>query len=602
MQALPAPASPEPSRARRAAFAALALALPFVALLLLEGVLRLAGVGAAWRAPFQPVPGRAEAVALDPSFGGLFFKGFRPGVAFDPVTARKAPGTLRVMALGGSTTAGFPYHWYYGFPARLEDRLADALPGRRVELANLGMTATNSYTVWALAPAVAAQQPDAVVLYTGHNEYYGAYGTGSAQGWGGTSVPLKRALIGVSRWATVAGARGLLERGGPPPEEGRTMMARVIRDAAIAPGSAAYVAGIEQYEANLSAALEVFGRAGIPVFLATLTSNLGGQAPLGESPAALEAYARGEALLARGDTAAARTAFLEAKEADGLRFRAPEAMNGVVRRLAARFEHVTLVDAQQAFRDASPGGLEGDALFTDHLHPNARGYALLADAFADSMAAVLPTMRTGQPMRAAPATLDPVEEGAARLQLTALLSGYPFRKDRTPEQAQAAARAEASAMLASGRAADALAVRTVVDGMPAANALNSAVQDALARRDTLAALQLYGALVHWQPFNTPLMERATALALQSPRYDAETAALARYARQHSDGLFGTRALAAVALRQGELGRAEALLAQIEEREPESPELFYNRARLAILQGDTAQARAYFARYSAAAQR
>ena len=572
------------------------MALPLVAVLLLEGALRLAGVGAAWREPFRSVPGHPAAVALAPDYGGLFFRGFRPGVAFDPVAAEKAPGTVRVFALGGSTTAGFPYHWYTGFPARLEDRLAVALPGRTVEVANLGMTATNSYTLWALADAVAAERPDAVVIYSGHNEYYGAYGTGGTQGGGGTSVPLKRAMIAASRWGLVAGPRAWLESGGAPDPEGRTMMARVIRDAAIDRGGSVYRAGVEQYEANLRDVLRTFEQAGIPVFLATLTSNLAGQAPLGEDAAAAAAFDDGRRLLAQGDTAAARAAFLEAKEADGLRFRAPEAMNEVVRRLAADFAHVTLVDVERAFRRASPGGLEGEALFTDHLHPNARGYALMADAFVGEMRATLPVLEDADPIPPAPTAIDSVEAGFARLHLAALMNGYPFRKDRTPKQAQAAARAVAEAMRTSGRYADALAVQAVLGGMPMANALDAAVGRARAQGDTLAALRYYDALLRWQPFNTALMERATGFALQDERFDAETAGLARYTSLHDAGSFGLRAQSAVALRQGDLRRAARLLDLVEEREPRSPEVLFNQARLAVMQGDTAQARAYFERY------
>ncbi len=600
MQTLPPSPPPRPPRTKALAFKALAVALPFVALLLIEGALRLAGVGEARRRPFVAVPGHETSVALDPDFGALFFRGFRPGAAFDPLDAEKEPGTLRVVALGGSTTAGFPYHWYYGFPARLEDRLAVMLPGRRVEVANLGLTATNSYTLWTLAEPVVEQRPDAVVIYAGQNEYYGAYGTGGTQGWTGTSIPLKRFVIGASRWALVSGL-GSLVGGEADPGGGRTMMARVVRDAAISEGGETYRAGIAQYEANLRDALRTFERAGIPVFLATLVSNLADQAPLGDEPSAQEAYDRGRQLLARGDSAAARAAFLDAKEADGVRFRAPEAMNGVVRRLASEFPNVTLVDVQERFRQASPGGVEGASLFTDHLHPNARGYALMADAFAGAMRAELPALRDAPDPGPAPSGVDAVEAAVARLQIAVLTNGYPFRKDRTPAQAEAAARAVADSMARSG-STDALAVRVMVEGMPAEAALDDAVRQARAEGDTLAALRLYDGLLHWQPFNEPLIDRAVGYALQDPAYDAETAALARYAVTHTASPFSLNALAVVALRQGDLAQAGALLAAVERVAPASPEMLFNKARLLVVQGDTLGARAYFERYRAVAPR
>ncbi len=220
MQANSSPGAAHPSRTKAVVFRVVAVVLPVAVLLLIEASLRFLGVGEARRAPFQPLAGHPSYVALDPDYGTLFFRDFRPGVAFDPFVAEKPPSTLRIVALGGSTTAGFPYHGYYGFPARLEDRLAAALPGTAVEVVNAGMTATNSYTLQALAGPVVAQRPDAVVIYAGQNEYYGAYGTAGTQGWTGTSVALKRFLIGASQWAIVAGLDALRRDDTPPPASG----------------------------------------------------------------------------------------------------------------------------------------------------------------------------------------------------------------------------------------------------------------------------------------------------------------------------------------------------------------------------------------------
>ena len=64
-----------------------------------------------------------------------------------------------------------------------------------------------------------------------------------------------------------------------------------------------------------------------------------------------------------GDTAAAMASFVQAKEHDPIRFRAPEAMNQILSRLSERHAAI-LVDLVPHF-----GPYVRDSLFTDHLHP-----------------------------------------------------------------------------------------------------------------------------------------------------------------------------------------------------------------------------------------
>ena len=58
------------------------------------------------------------------------------------------------------------------------------LPGRLVEMVNLGTSAVNSYTLYDQIPEILEQKPDAIFIYTGHNEFYGALGVGSSEQFG----------------------------------------------------------------------------------------------------------------------------------------------------------------------------------------------------------------------------------------------------------------------------------------------------------------------------------------------------------------------------------------------------------------------------------
>lgn len=95
--------------------------------------------------------------------------GYR-GPAFD---LRKAPGTLRVVVLGGSTVYGPAVRDEETSAQRLEARLGEALAPRPVEVINAGVPGwTSRETRMQLEDRVLALGPDAVVVLDGRNEIF----------------------------------------------------------------------------------------------------------------------------------------------------------------------------------------------------------------------------------------------------------------------------------------------------------------------------------------------------------------------------------------------------------------------------------------------
>ena len=66
-----------------------------------------------------------------------------------------------------------------GLAAFLQLMLQDAWPDRRVEVINLGTTAIASFPVLGITTEALDYEPDLVVVYTGHNEFFGTYGVAS---------------------------------------------------------------------------------------------------------------------------------------------------------------------------------------------------------------------------------------------------------------------------------------------------------------------------------------------------------------------------------------------------------------------------------------
>jgi len=594
-------------RLRKISFNAVLVLLPFVVLGAIEGGLRVGGYASDTRSPFKAIQNEPGWTGFNPEYASRYFRGFLPAVAFNPFREVKQAGAFRVVVLGGSSTAGFPYQWYDGFPAALERRLQSHIPGRPVDVVNLGMTAVNSYTLWDISRHVVDMDPDAVVIYAGHNEFYGALGVGNTAASAPKGVWFGRMQLLLKRSALYT----LLERAilGPPdyglgPQANeRTMMAKVVQNAAISFEGEDYKAGIEQFRSNMDDVLDTFSSAGIPVFAGTLVANLSGQEPLSRDTAAMDAFAEGQELQARNRGDAARAAFQRALDLDGIRFRASSDINTEIASWNER-DGVTVVDMQHVFDGQSESGIPGFDLFTDHLHPTLEGYDLMARAFFGAITR-LPALGHDLAPISIPwethAGTDPMSISQAAILIDRLLADYPFQAEASAEDVAATYARLLAARRSSGRLGDSLAVAVLTGGVPTQQGLYEGVRISLARADTSSALRYYRSLLNWQPFNEALMREAVALGLNTPAQDPLVEQLALFAgARHSDAYFWN-ALGVTQLRQNRLPSARSALTVAEALNPSSPVMLYNRARLELAEGDTLAARQTFERYRSVTQ-
>ncbi len=563
---------------RTTLFKGFAVLLPLALLVAAEGGVRLFG-----NEPFLiPVPGEPGYQTVNPAYAGRYFRGFVPQVAYNPFLKQKPDTALRIVTLGGSSTAGYPYPFYVGFPERVAARLRAAESTRQIEMINLGMTALSSHVLRDLMPHVIRMEPDIVLIYAGHNEYYGAYGAGGAT--------RNRRLVRVLFWFKKSVLFRRFERIiSPPNRSSRTMMAQSTTDVSIDRDGPVYDAGIENFEENLAAVLRSLGHAGIQTYVGTLAANLRGQPPLGTSSAARRAWERGTERWAAGDTVAAMDAFVEAKEHDPVRFRAPEAINQVIQRLTAG-HGATLVNTGPFFDSAHT-----DSLFTDHLHPTARGYDLIAAAFVSAM----DKNREEGGLDLMHPEPSPLDAAYARLLIARLRLGFPFTEGLTEDEEMRRFERIVDVHRESGRPADSLAALAVMLQVPIYEALLEAKTQYLAVLDTLQALSHMRALLYWQPFNERLHTQAAELAArQSDNLAGEVMQLV-VARAPSE--MNLNILAALRLRQRAFRVSKILLQEIETSYPESPVMLYNMARYLVQTGDTLNAEVYFRRYQQAAR-
>jgi lysophospholipase L1-like esterase len=332
---------------------------------------------------------------LNKDIGRKYFTGgaFTPTTSEDSFDIHKKSNAFRVFVLGGSSAEGFPYSPLGSFSRYIRKRLELVYPNTKIEVINLGMTAVNSYTVLDLLQGVLDQKPDLILIYAGHNEYYGALGVGSVQSYGSSRTLIKLMLF-LNNFKITQLVRnsvyGFLSLFVSESEvSSGTLMSRMAKEKHILLESDIYNAGLQQFKDNLTDILYLLKDKDVPVILGKLVSNLKNQKPFisVNTPSyktADQVYEEANAEFAKRNFVRADSLFRLAKELDVLRFRAPEKMNKIINNLGKEF-HVAVVSIDSIFRSASPEGILGNNLFVDHLHPNVKGYQLIGKAFYDCM-------------------------------------------------------------------------------------------------------------------------------------------------------------------------------------------------------------------------
>lgn len=481
-----AAAAPPLSRKRsaQAVFWGVLCAIPLLMFVALEGLLRLVGFGTDLPL-FVPHPAHSGYLTARPDAVRRFVPAgvTPPNVTIEPqyFLAQKPGNGLRIFVQGESSAAGYPYGLGASLAGLLDGRLRRSYPQQHVEVINTAMSAVNSYSMLSYVPDILQQQPDAILIYAGHNEYVGILGVGAAEPWLGSST-LTRLSLALRQYRLYQAVELLSSSLLSPleqtsgqlaaPTQKRTLMARLAQSQFIPYQSALYQAGLAQYQRNMSALLQQYQQAGVPVFLATVASNIADQRPfqspeltvaqrqllaqlagadpqrdaetLAELKAIIEreqhsllAFELGQWLRLQHRTAEAKVYLELARDYDLLRFRAPSEINQIHRQLARQYG-ATLVETEQALAQHSTDGLIGRELMLEHLHPNLPGYFVIADRFYQALAQSpqLPAMTTQESTARAWALrpILPAEEYAAFARVATLTADYPFVPSARPVQ------------------------------------------------------------------------------------------------------------------------------------------------------------------------
>ncbi len=342
-----------------------------------------------------PDPAFRDFKIVNPEIGAKYFQDHEYSRPVNDIFRKnKDNNCFRIFVMGSSTVVGFPYEPNLMFPRILQSRLQSAYPEMRIEIINTAITAINSFTLFDFTDDILAEKPDAILIYAGHNEYYGAFGVGSNEGVGKSRsiVLLHMKLLNLKFYQLIRHTIYKLRTTGESSSQFKkrgTLMTRIVKNADIVYGSNEYNAGLNHYQANMSAILQKASKNKVPVFISTLVSNIRDIKPFGsiksgQEESADEIYTKARQHFDKGEFIPAKELYTRARDLDCVRFRASSDINNSIEELAAKY-HCYLVPMVQAFEKKSPDSIVGNNLFTEHVHPNISGYFLMADVFYTSI-------------------------------------------------------------------------------------------------------------------------------------------------------------------------------------------------------------------------
>ncbi len=366
---------------------AVVLALLFI--VLLEVILRFTNYGSDFPL-FVEAENKPGYIYMNPNVSNKYFFGTDNATSGyrEIFKVQKEEDTKRIFVLGASTGIGYPYLKNGSFHRWLQYAMNENFPEEHIEIINLSLTAINSYTLRDFAEELPKYEPDAVLIYAGHNEYYGALGVGAVNSLGGYPSVVNLALQIrefrlVQLISNAIGKFQTLFKAEKQQEE--TLMKKMVAEQSIPLDSETYQDGIHQFQYNFERLLKDLNDQNIPVFLSTIASNEKDIKPFisdstSTKNSAENYFQQGKIAYANTEYEKAKENFIKAKELDMLRFRAPSKINNIIKSFE-KYEHVYLVDTEAAFTKQSPHLSIGNELLVEHVHPNLQGYSLIAYSF-----------------------------------------------------------------------------------------------------------------------------------------------------------------------------------------------------------------------------
>ncbi|MGF1669854.1 MAG: tetratricopeptide repeat protein [Balneolaceae bacterium] len=592
----------QPGSGRQKLFTAIAISLPFFFFILLEAGLRLGEYRGNTHLFVDANVPDYDYLIPNSNFTSRYFFYTRttPSPSQDLFFQTKPDNGFRVFVLGGSTAAAYPYGFNGTFSRIVRDALQDVMPDRVVEVVNVATSAINTFTLYDQVGEILDHSPDAILIYSGHNEYYGALGVASNEKLGGfpgfvrfylklqrfkTFLLFRDAITGVSRF--------FADKSGVAADPNATLMERIVGEQSVPLHSKLYDLGKRQFESNLKVIVKKFENKGIPVLIGSLASNLKDHPPFLSvetdiHPPADTIYRQAGKLYSERKYDMALENYIYARDLDALKFRAPSEFNEIIENITGSTNAI-YVPVNETLTRYTRDGIIGNDLMLEHLHPNQTGYWLMGLSFVHTLRDL-----NFFGMASAPENLQNDRDYLERMYFTEfdhriadhririLKSGWPFVKDGSRRDGEFRINPESIA--------DSLAFMMV------ANEINwDKAKVELGRFYTETgqidkALAEYHGLIRNQPWNDSPYVFAARLYLDQNDFDNAKPLLEKAYEINPRLAFTSKMLGAVEVNDGNLDRGIELLEYSLSLQPDDVQALFNLSGAYGLKGDFTKAR------------
>ena len=452
---------------------------PFVFIALIEGLMRWGGYGNSDE-PFLISPSNHNKYVSNENFGRLYFpfSGAVPIVSEISMEREKPVNGIRVFVVGENSASGYQWAPNGKISQFLHQILKESFSENDVEVLDLSVPGINFHAMLDIMTRLTDYKPDAIVIYIGHNEFYGSLSPASVDylGQNRNNIGMYLHLHQFRLFQLMKNLYVKYLREGESIEiKTDALIGSIAERIEIKPESEMYKAVFKNYSYNLNEMLEFADSEEMLLLGVIPTSNFADKAPfrvcseeiinrdkwlaeLEKGRAFLQAEKYEEALSyfleagARfgtdadleyliatayqrsGNIESAREYYRKAVDSDCFPFRSPTEFNHEMAKLFSG-QGQPVVSVGLLMDSTSANGVRGDEFFLDAVHFSLRGAAVIAERIGSELIYQFGGERRPSPestdidMLIERAGISSIDYALAELRVTSIRSHWPYTKN-----------------------------------------------------------------------------------------------------------------------------------------------------------------------------